>query len=48
MVFEKLCDIYLDRKEEYASLLSSDDVQPWVHNLNKIDFAYWNRYKKYG
>ena len=45
--YDKLCDDYLDRTEEYASLLSSDDVCPWVHTLDKKEFNYWNRYKTY-
>ena len=46
-IYDKLCDEYLDRTSEYASLLSSDDVEPWIHNLDKTKFDYWKRYKTY-
>ena len=46
-LFERLCDDYLDRTDESVTHLSSDDVEPWLSNLNEIDFSYWNRYKKY-
>ena len=42
-IYDKLCDEYLDRTSEYASLLSSDDVEPWIHNLDKTKFDYWKR-----
>ena len=39
-IYDKLCDEYLDRTSEYASLLSSDDLEPWVHNLDKMELFY--------